>query len=480
MASGINERTGRRIQYAALPYRIRRDGTVEVRLITSRETRRWVIPKGWPMKGLTPAKAAARETYEEAGLLGTVSREPLGLYTYDKRLANRTVPCDVIVFPLKVKRRARNWPERSQRFGFWFPIESAAAAVQEEELKVLILAFGDLMAEAFAQKRGASGEADAQAPRERTAEPVPGVGDTGPADRVAGVRAAARTLAEAASVVADAAAGKAKSIGEKSVTEKAAKQKGAKEKGAKEKFAKEKAAKQKPAREAALARTADARAAAAGAKNLGAKGKKSAKVAASAGSAAEPVAPSKAAPAASARPAEALAKGQGRLAPHVGEPTRGQAARGARATRGAEGLRMPSPGRAAASAPPDTAALPRGETRKAGAAGIKPAKVKAVKAKPAKVKAVKVKPTKVKPAKAAKPEKAAAAPAVPPGKVSSKAGGKSGAKVGPAGAKAGSAGGKAGADKAAAPARPASAKERKKTPAGSGERAPGKAPHLLH
>jgi 8-oxo-dGTP pyrophosphatase MutT (NUDIX family) len=463
MASGINERTGRRIQYAALPYRIRRDGTVEVRLITSRETRRWVIPKGWPMKGLTPAKAAARETYEEAGLLGTVSREPLGLYTYDKRLANRTVPCDVIVFPLKVKRRARNWPERSQRFGFWFPIESAAAAVQEEELKVLILAFGDLMAEAFAHKRGASGEADKQAPRERTEEPVPGVGEADPADR------AARTLAKAASVVADAAAEKAKSIKEKSVRETSVTEKSAKQKGAKEK-----AAKQKPAREAALAPTADARAAAAGAKTSGAKGKKSAKVAASAGPAAEPAAPSKAAAAASARPAEALAKAQGRSAPHIGEQTRGQAAKGARATRGTEGLRVPSPGRAAASVfvPPDTAALQRGETRKAGTAGSKPAKLMAVKAKPAKVKAVKVKPTKVKPAKPAKPEKAAT-PAVPLGKVGSKAGGKSGAKAGPAGAK-------GGGDKAAAPARPASAKGRKKAPAGSDERAPGKSPHLLH
>lgn len=153
MASASIGRSGRRVQYAALPYRVRRDGTVEVRLITSRETRRWVIPKGWPMKGLAPAKAAARETYEEAGLLGAVSRKPIGLYTYDKRLANRSVPCDVIVFPLKVKHQVRNWPERSQRFGFWFSIESAAAAVQEEDLKELILAFGDLMAKKWEAKR---------------------------------------------------------------------------------------------------------------------------------------------------------------------------------------------------------------------------------------------------------------------------------------------------------------------------------------
>lgn len=142
----------RRTQYAALPYRVRQDGAVQIRLITSRETRRWVIPKGWPMKGISPAKAAAVEAYEEAGLVGNIAHEPVGTYTYEKRLSVRSVTCDVLVFPLKVKRKLQSWPERSQRVGFWFTIESAAAAVNEEDLKQLILEFGEQMATKWKDK----------------------------------------------------------------------------------------------------------------------------------------------------------------------------------------------------------------------------------------------------------------------------------------------------------------------------------------
>ncbi len=147
---------GRRMQYAALPYRVRQDGTVQIRLITSRETRRWVIPKGWPMKGMSPSKAASVEAYEEAGLIGNITREPLGMYTYEKRLSVRSVTCDVQVFPLKVKRKLQSWPERSQRVGFWFTIESAAAAVNEEDLKQLILSFGEAMARKWDEKLAAT------------------------------------------------------------------------------------------------------------------------------------------------------------------------------------------------------------------------------------------------------------------------------------------------------------------------------------
>ncbi|MEW6125107.1 MAG: NUDIX hydrolase [Pseudomonadota bacterium] len=147
---------GRRVQYAALPYRQRQDGEVQVRLITSRETRRWVLPKGWPMKDIAPHKAAAREAFEEAGLIGSTSRTAIGLYTYEKRLSPiRSVTCDVLVFPMKVKRYLKKWPERSQRIGFWFTVESAAAAVQEEELKDLILRFGAIMADRYAAKQEA-------------------------------------------------------------------------------------------------------------------------------------------------------------------------------------------------------------------------------------------------------------------------------------------------------------------------------------
>ena len=59
-----------RAQFAALPWRRRADAGIEVLLITSRETRRWVIPKGWPIKGKSSAKSAAREAFEEADQKG--------------------------------------------------------------------------------------------------------------------------------------------------------------------------------------------------------------------------------------------------------------------------------------------------------------------------------------------------------------------------------------------------------------------------
>ncbi|MBL7405872.1 NUDIX domain-containing protein, partial [Escherichia coli] len=77
-----------RRQVGALPFRHGRDGKTKILLVTSRESRRWVIPKGWPMKGRKPFEAAAREAYEEAGLRGAVGKRPIGLYLYQKRLRN--------------------------------------------------------------------------------------------------------------------------------------------------------------------------------------------------------------------------------------------------------------------------------------------------------------------------------------------------------------------------------------------------------
>src|ERR1700758_2793110 len=90
-------------QFAAIPYRIGADGHVEILLITSRETRRWVIPKGWPMKGKSSAKSAAREAFEEAGVTGKLDKSPVGAYAYDKRLkSGRLQRVRVTVFGLEV------------------------------------------------------------------------------------------------------------------------------------------------------------------------------------------------------------------------------------------------------------------------------------------------------------------------------------------------------------------------------------------
>jgi ADP-ribose pyrophosphatase YjhB (NUDIX family) len=62
------------VQYGALPYRFTADAAREIHLVTTRQTRRWIIPKGWPIKGLRPAKSAAREAFEEAGVRGKIAQ----------------------------------------------------------------------------------------------------------------------------------------------------------------------------------------------------------------------------------------------------------------------------------------------------------------------------------------------------------------------------------------------------------------------
>ncbi len=130
------------IQYAALPYRL--DGRqVRILLITSRETRRWVIPKGWPISGLHPREAAAAEAAEEAGIIGGVETAPIGSYRYLKRLRGEaTAVVQVIVFPFQVERQVRTWKEQGQRGYEWFPLRRAAALVDEPSLKRLIREFG--------------------------------------------------------------------------------------------------------------------------------------------------------------------------------------------------------------------------------------------------------------------------------------------------------------------------------------------------
>ena len=128
-------------QIAALPYRIE-DGAARVLLITSRETRRWVIPKGNRIRGLLPHQAAAREAFEEAGISGVACPIAIGAYSYDKRRGDGTVRrATVDVFPLAVVNQFDDWPEQGQRDQRWFAPADAAAAVDEPELKAILAAF---------------------------------------------------------------------------------------------------------------------------------------------------------------------------------------------------------------------------------------------------------------------------------------------------------------------------------------------------
>jgi 8-oxo-dGTP pyrophosphatase MutT (NUDIX family) len=132
-----------RQQYAALPFRRAKDGSAEIRLITSRDTGRWVVPKGWPIRGLKPSAAAAREALEEAGLVGQIAKRPLGSFTYEKRLdLDSSVVCTVEVFAFKVRQQRKTWPEKKERQARWFSVSEAAQAVTEPDLSALIERFG--------------------------------------------------------------------------------------------------------------------------------------------------------------------------------------------------------------------------------------------------------------------------------------------------------------------------------------------------
>lgn len=137
-----------RQQYAALCYRFRKKhGPVEVLVATSRDTGRWVIPKGWPMEGKKAHQVAEREAYEEVGVKGKVCKEPLGFFHYQKVLDNGLkVPVRVQVHALEVHDNLKAFPEKGSRKIEWVSCEEAADRVREPELKILFLEFAARMA----------------------------------------------------------------------------------------------------------------------------------------------------------------------------------------------------------------------------------------------------------------------------------------------------------------------------------------------
>lgn len=153
-------------QVAALPFRITEDGGVDILVMTSRETHRVVIPKGWPMKNRKDWKSAQIEARQEAGVIGDIGRKRIGQYRYWKRLETHFALVKVSVYPLAVRRQLSDWPERHERAQMWINAEDAALLVDEPELGALIVEFAQSpTARRLAPRReSASKAADAKAP----------------------------------------------------------------------------------------------------------------------------------------------------------------------------------------------------------------------------------------------------------------------------------------------------------------------------
>ena len=135
------KKTGLRTQFAALCYRMRK-GKPEILLVTSRRTRRWIIPKGWPQDGMRPDQSAAIEALEEAGVEGKTIPVSLGAFSYTKQhISGRRLPCVALVFPLKVKTVHDSYREVKQRKRKWFRPAQAARKVADPELAYIISRF---------------------------------------------------------------------------------------------------------------------------------------------------------------------------------------------------------------------------------------------------------------------------------------------------------------------------------------------------
>lgn len=142
MEKGKTAPTEAMAQNAALCFRVTKKRGAEVLLVTSRDTGRWVIPKGWPMKGKSGGECALQEAFEEAGVEGRLVAETVGLYSYDKVMDDKSLqPCVVSVYPVEVARLKSNFPERGQRERRWMSPKKAARKVAEPELRTILANF---------------------------------------------------------------------------------------------------------------------------------------------------------------------------------------------------------------------------------------------------------------------------------------------------------------------------------------------------
>ena len=141
-------------QIAALPWRMGEQG-VEILLVTTRTTKRWLIPKGWTMDGKADHEAAEIEAYEEAGVMGVANITSIGNYGYIK-LSDSGKPrhLNVRVYALEVKRVLGEWPERSERERIWVSPQQALTMIGEPELLPVIAAFHAPKSEAMPLPEG--------------------------------------------------------------------------------------------------------------------------------------------------------------------------------------------------------------------------------------------------------------------------------------------------------------------------------------
>jgi len=142
------------LQSAAIPYRYDADGELEILLVTSRKKRRWVLPKGHVRPGMGAHSSAAKEAFEEGGVIGRTEIDPIANYVRKKRNACDEEAYCVTVHPMAVSTEAPVWPEMRQRERRWATISDALFLVEQRGMRKAIEAFDRAFSPVCAQSAG--------------------------------------------------------------------------------------------------------------------------------------------------------------------------------------------------------------------------------------------------------------------------------------------------------------------------------------
>jgi 8-oxo-dGTP pyrophosphatase MutT (NUDIX family) len=126
-------------QVAALPWRLASDGELEFLLVTSRTSKHWLLPKGWPIPGKSGLESALQEAFEEAGIQAKGPDTPIGRYAFIKVLHDATeLPCTMAVYAVGNVEELTEWPEQGQRDRMWFTQADAVSIAFDFNLSLFL------------------------------------------------------------------------------------------------------------------------------------------------------------------------------------------------------------------------------------------------------------------------------------------------------------------------------------------------------
>ncbi|MBW4599811.1 MAG: NUDIX hydrolase [Calothrix sp. FI2-JRJ7] len=123
-------------QSGVIPYRVQ-NGATEILLITTRNQQNWVVPKGGVVNGMSAPDSAAKEAWEEAGVIGQVNPNQLGTYKYQKN--GKTYSVQMYSLPVEVE--SEKYPEVGQRVRRWVNVNEAVRQVKKSSLKRILKKF---------------------------------------------------------------------------------------------------------------------------------------------------------------------------------------------------------------------------------------------------------------------------------------------------------------------------------------------------